>query len=264
MSPFVTEFSGTQAAIAEIVANAKVRQRFPAFVLKQAGELFVYAGDKAHVKDELKNLLSLGSPDPAVVYRGLLIQLNGLFEGFIKSLVSTHISELASQVSRFDELASDLQTSFAAHAGSVLSRIFDGSINGINYDFSALRSGIGSCFSGSSPFEINGEVFTLLMGNCTSTRLEKVFSQVGLPEPFGDSVGRHKAVQKWCGEGKARRAANLAKDELNLQISIRNDLVHGLATKNVVLHDVERAATFFGCLVEAYFDQATALHSPAP
>ncbi|MGE8143487.1 hypothetical protein ACQKOE_16075 [Novosphingobium sp. NPDC080210] len=110
MSPFATVRSAAQAAIEEIVANATVRQRFPAFVLGQAQDLFTYANDKAHVKGELQKLLKLGSPDPAAVHRGLLIQLNGVFEGFIKSLVSTHISQIASRVSRFDELEPSLQS----------------------------------------------------------------------------------------------------------------------------------------------------------
>lgn len=260
MSPFATARTGAQAAIAEIVANASVRQRFPAFVLGQAQDLFAYASDKAHVKGELQTLLKLGSPDPAAVHRGLLIQLNGVFEGFIKSLVSSHIAQKASRVSQFDELETSLQTTYAAHAGRALSRIFDGSINGISYDFSALQAEMGNCFSGGTPFTINGEVFTLLMGNCTPERLAKLFDQVGLPEPFGATVGQHKAVQSWCGERKAGRAASLAQDELAQQISTRNDLVHGLASKDVVIHDVERAAVFFDCLVTAYSDLAELAH----
>ncbi|MGE8142103.1 hypothetical protein ACQKOE_09030, partial [Novosphingobium sp. NPDC080210] len=154
-----------------------------------------------------------------------------------------------------------LQTTYAAHAGRALSRIFEGSINGINYDFSALQAEMGSCFSGNSAFTINGEVFTLLMGNCTPDRLEKLFDQVGLPNPFGNAVGQNKIVQNWCGERKAGRAANRAKDELERQIATRNDLVHGFASKDVVLHDVERAALFFGCLVEAYTDLAESVHT---
>jgi hypothetical protein len=158
--------------------------------------------------------------------------------------VNTHISQIASRVSRFDELEPSLKATYAAHAGRALSKIFEGSINGINYDFSALQAEMGSCFSGNSPFTINGEVFTLLIGNCTADRLEKLFGQMGLPDPFGSAVGQNKAVQNWCGERKAGRAANLAKDELEKQIAARNDLVHGFASKDVVLHDVERAAVF--------------------
>lgn len=261
MSPFSTARSGAQAAIDEIIANARVRQRFPAFVIGQAADLFHYASDKAHIKGELQNLLQLGSPDAAVVHRGLLIQLNGVFEGFVGSLVSTHVTQIAAKVNRFDQLPLTLQSAYVVHASRALSKLNDGAINGIKYNFSSLQANMGSCFSGMTPFEINAEVFTLLMGNCTSERLERLFGQVELMEPFGDPIGKHKSIQKWCGEGKARRGANRAKNELDEQIAMRNDLVHGHATKDVVLHDVERAAEFFGAMVTAYSDLADELHS---
>lgn len=261
MTPFSTTRSGAEAAIAEVVANARVRQRFPAFIKSQAADLFVYAGDKAHVRAELKSLLQLGSPDPAVVHRGLLIQLNGIFEGFVKSLVSTHISAIAAKVDRFGDLEPDLQTTYSVHAARALSKLSEGSINGVSYNFAALQSGMGSCFSGGKPFVIDGEVFTLLMGNCTADRVERLFKQIGLAEPFGEEVGRHKAAQKWSGEAGARRTSARVRDELDRQIETRNDLVHGLATKDVVLLDVERAADFFGCLVTVYCDLAEGIHA---
>lgn len=261
MTPFSTTRSGAEAAIAEVVANARVRQRFPAFIKSQAADLFAYAADKAHVRAELSNLLQLGAPDPAVVHRGLLIQLNGIFEGFVKSLVSTHVSTIAGKVDRFSDLEQELQDAYSVHAARALSRLSEGSINGVSYNFSALQSGMGSCFSGGKPFIINGEVFTLLMGNCTAERVERLFKQIGLPEPFGDEVGKHRAAQKWSGEAGARRTANRVRDELDRQIETRNDLVHGLATKDVVLLDVERAADFFGCLVTVYCDLAENFHA---
>jgi hypothetical protein len=257
MTPFDRARSGAHAAIEEVVANMRVRQSFATFILGQAGDLFNYAADKPHVKEELRELMKLKSADPSVVYRGLLIQLNGAFESFVKSLVSSRVTEIATSATCFDDLEEDLRLSYAAHAGRTLSKVHDGTVNGVSYDFSALQKNLGGCFSGVTPFALNGEVFTLQMGNCTPDRLEKVFAQVRLPDPFGDPVGRHKAIQAWCREGKARRAATLARDELELQIETRNNIVHGLASKEVVPNDIERAAVFFAALIDAFTDAAT-------
>lgn len=261
MSIFDTAHSVATSAISEIVTNAESQTSYSSFITRQSAQLFDYASgeDKKHFKVELLRLLNTAAPDPTVVYRGLLIQLNGVFEGFIKSHVAAHVERVASAESTFKNLSAPLRTAYAAHSGRVLARIHDGSINGIAYNFDALQDSLGTCFSNISPFGLRGEVFTVLMGNCTPDRLEKLFEQVGLPHPFGDPIGKHKAIQGWSGESRARTAASLTRAELERQIEVRNDLVHGLATKVIVISDIQNAAKFFAALIEAYRDAATDL-----
>lgn len=256
MSTFASANSIAKASIGEIIDNALARQRLPAFVRSQTRELFDYCKDKPHIRSELQTIIKLSAHDASVVYRGLIIQLNGIFESFIKSLVSAQIHNISTKAECFDDLEEGVKTSYIFYIGNVFSKVHDGAINGVNYDFDTLKREVGSCFSNVSPFSMSGEVFTLLMGNCTPKRLEKIFSQVGLPEPFSDVFGKHKAVQQWCSEGKARRVATMARDELEKQISLRNELVHGLGTKNVVLEDVQNSARFFLAIIDAYTDLA--------
>lgn len=256
MSAFDLQRTIASVAITEIVANAEAQHSFPAFVTKHSAQLFDYAmgEDKKHFKQELQNLLKERSPDPTVVYRGLLIQLNGIFEGFIKTLIAAHVAAVAVKAIKFSDLEEGMKAAYSAHAGRVLSHILEGSLNGVSYEFAPLQQSLGACFSDASPFEIRGEVFTALMGNCTPERLERVFEQVNLPDPFGDPIGRHKAVQELYRDGKVRRAANRLRDDLSQQIKIRNDLVHGLATKTVLISDVHQAANLFMAMIEAYSD----------
>lgn len=259
MATFDTVHSVAKSAISEIMTNADAQTSYASFINRQSAQLFDYAAGegKKHFKAELVRLLNSVTPDPTVVYRGLLIQLNGVFEGFIKSFVAAHVERVGSKESTFGALPGPLRTTYTAYAGRVLARIHEGSINGIAYDFDALQASLGTCFSNASPFGLKGEVFTVLMGNCTPERLEKVFQQVGLPEPFGDPIGKHKSIQGWCREKRARAAASLAREELERQIEMRNDLVHGLATKAVMISDVQHAASFFAAIIDAYHDTAT-------
>lgn len=249
-----------QAAIAEALANARVQQPFSSFITRNASYLYNYAsGDgKEHFKLELEKLLKIVVPDPTVVFRGIVIQLNGVFEGFVKSLVSAHVTGLASQVNTFSELSDPLKNAYAVKAGAVMTRLHDGSLNGVKYDFPALLESVGSCFADATPFSFKGDVFTALMGNCTPERLERLFEQVGLPEPFSDTVGRHKSIQALYIDGKGRRAANKLKEELSFHIENRNDLVHGLATKAIVISDVQDCANFYTAIIDAYTDLASA------
>jgi hypothetical protein len=118
---------------------------------------------------------------------------------------------------------------------------------------------MGACFTDAEIFDLNGEVFTILMGNCTVERLEKLFPIIGLTPPFSDDTGRNAAIRKWAKGAGARAAANQAGAELDRQIDVRDALAHGDITRGVQASDVEDAANFFEALIGAFSEKARAV-----
>src|SRR5690606_1568036 len=104
----------------------------------------------------------------------------------------------------------------------------DGAINGAKYDFDSLQKNLGTCFTDSSPLQLNVGIFTVFIGNCTPERLERLFEEIGLSPPFSDSLGRNALVKKWSGNKGANEAAKSVRKELEIQLERRNEIVHGI------------------------------------
>ncbi|MGN6363663.1 HEPN domain-containing protein [Asticcacaulis taihuensis] len=247
-----TAFSG----ISEIEDNLKIRKSFSNFFVSRAGEIFNYADMDKDLNKELAAILRLNETDPSPAYRGFIIQLNGIFELFVKQLISATLEHKKGQAARYSLLQDNLRNAHAMHSGAILSKIRDGSINGLRYDFDRLQKNLGTCFSDNENYTLNYDVFTLTIGNMTEDRIKKVFQSVGLTEPFDDELGKNPAIKAWGKARGARESINLAKGELARQIEWRNEIAHGLGTSSINPTDVETTIEFFRALIIAFTDKA--------
>jgi hypothetical protein len=256
--------STSRAYVSEIRANVTIRQTFNNFFVSNASELYAHATLRREIRDQLTRVLKLNTIDSTTVYRGLLLQLNGVFELFIRQLVAAVLEKKAADVTVYSELDKALRDQHAIKSGAVLAQLADGEIQGVPYNFDRLQLHLGECFSDASPFHLNTDVLTLQMGNCTPKRLDHLFKVLGMAAAFDDETGADKGMRAWAGGGGARQTANAAREALENHIRIRNDLAHGSITRAVVATDVESAANFFQALIGALEAKARTIIGPAP
>jgi hypothetical protein len=198
--------------------------------------------------------------DPSVVYRGLIIQINGVFELFVKHLSAAVLEHWQSKSSKYSDLDHRIRSAHTVYSATTLSRLNDGQINGVSYDFSTLQMHLGECFTDAEDYRLNTDVFTLQLGNCTPDRLVKLFDLLKIGAPFDDVTGRNQAVRQWSKGLSPRRAAKAAEDELTRQLSMRNEIAHGFALiRDVVPLDVEDACQFYAALIDAFMEKARSL-----
>lgn len=201
-------------------------------------------------KSLYRNALKDSRTDSSALYRGLVIQLNSILEGYIRGLVGVFVDEKCRVATNYEELDKNLRLEHIVSSAKILTFLKAGNINGIRHDFDLTQKNLANCLLGSSDYKLNKEVFTLLMGNCTPDRVENLFASLGLDAPFDDSLGDSKLLQKWAGDTKRRRVAVAAKDELSRQISMRNEIVHGNVSKALNQTDFDAAAEFFLALID--------------
>ena len=235
----------------EIEATLSIRRAFNEIIVARQGQLFPAFQHDPQGKASLVEALKSKSVDESALNRGLVIQVNSVFELFIRSLVAAVTDHIAASVHQFSKTEKKFQSQFLAHAGRVMNYLPSGSLNGQNFDFQSLLDSVRMCLGNESPYQIYSPAFSVLMGNCTPEKLEKLFDIFGLVKPFADDLGRNKELQRVVNERGHRRAANLARSTLRKQIDLRNDIVHGQLARAVSTADVVDSVAFFRALVDA-------------
>ncbi|MGN6768824.1 MAG: MAE_28990/MAE_18760 family HEPN-like nuclease [Rhizobiaceae bacterium] len=212
-------------------------------------------GYDAAVRARLTEATRLKATPPAALYRGLFIQANSIFEAYVRDLTSIATENIASKVTKYSELPEKFRLQHIHLSGQLLQYINTETLACQKFNFRRLTNALGQCFSDSNTFSIMPEVFTLMMGNVTPDRLEKLFEKlfekIGLPEPFNPGVGGSGAIKKVFGELRQSSAAKLAREKLHEVVGLRNTLVHGDLSVTVEQSDLEEAIEFLEAMIEA-------------
>ena len=97
---------------------------------------------------------------------------------------------------------------------------------------------------------MDGEVFTILMGNPTWGRLTSVLEAIGIAKPFDQAFGSSATVRAWA---KGTWTGNLKQAERKLDklMETRNSIVHGAQPITIVEQDVIDACEFFEAIARA-------------
>ena len=73
-----------------------------------------------------------------------------------------------------------------------------------------------------------------------------------MAEPFDDGLGADPSLREWANNDRsARRVAKAAKEKLDSQMDLRNEIAHGNNTMTVLKSDFEAVALFFKALTKA-------------
>lgn len=211
----------------ELQSTAEIRQAYVDIIVVNSAALYGAFSHDDKLKNRLTDALRLKTTDQSALLRGLFVQAVGVFDEFIRSLIASVLEKRVEKSAKFCDLSEALKNGFVSRSGRVLSHYGSGTVNGVGYDFSKLTSSLASCFSNDEDYFIEARVFTILMGNSTPERLRKVFSELGLPEPFSPDLGMCLELKKALGETRKERVAHMAEERLKELIDQRNDIAHG-------------------------------------
>ena len=233
-----------EAQIDEAAATARIRNAYFAIVVSNAQILYGAFTEQSQHKALSQALLDKDT-DSSMLHRGLVVQINGVFESFVRSLCESVVVEKVKHARSFFELEDRVRREYIHQSSVVLTHARDGNVRGRSYDFDGLQKSLGACLIGKESFEVRAEVFTLLMGNCTSARLAGLFEALCLTDPFDDRIGEYPGLRRCANERSKRKVAKFARRTLDDQVSLRNELAHGNLTKSVTLNEVEFSVKFF-------------------
>ena len=196
--------------------------------------------------------------DGSMLLRGLIVQLNGVFQNFVRSLCVAVVENKSAKASTYSSIDEQLRKEYLHRSAVILTHRKNGKVNGLAFDFDTLQTNLAKCLLDKSDYKIQSDVFTLLMGNCDSARLIDLFRALSLGDPFGDDLGRNQKLKAWAKDSSARKVSNKAKSQLDDNISLRNEMAHGNLTKAVSESDVKSCAEFFRALIDALSEKVTA------
>ena len=233
----------------EIIANIEIRKAYNNIIVSQAPSIYSAVGDNKHARENLQLALKYKATDPSSLYKPLVVQINGIFENYIRTLVKAVIEERYEKARTYSCLNENFRRNHISYAAKVLSQIKTGAIMGVAYNFDTLLGNLGKSLSEQEGFKLNPEIYTILMGNCTSTRIEDLFDALELPKPFSDDLGKNKDLQAHFSEKTKGRVAKRSSEMLDKQIDLRNDIVHGNLTRSVDLSELNESINFFRALI---------------
>lgn len=250
----MTEFDAAKARafnyLKELRETAEIRQIFNDILVGRNGELLgLFAYDR-EIKDRIRGAANLKTTSTTVMYKGLFIQSHSVFESYVRDLSRIVLRKRSEAAANYFELPEDLRLNHIHYSAGVLRQIKSGTVSGQRFDFDGLIRALGNCFSGSEIFSIVPEVFTLMMGNASPDRLENLFRELGLEDPFNPGIGRNAHIKKVLNESRQAPAARLAKKELKRLLDLRNTLVHGDFSASVEKSDFDDAVNFFEAVIE--------------
>lgn len=210
-----------------------------------------HLSDLPHERSRFQAALTARRVSSDSLNRGLFLTSVSAFEGFVKMMVSALVQLKSSEVRKFSELPAAFRQHYVVRASQVLSHAGAGTVKGIPYNFSSLQKTAGACFVDAGRPSLDGEVFTVFMGNPTWSRLEEVFETIGIEKPFNQSFGSSLHVRAWA---KGTWKGNLKQLEQKLDdlIATRNSIVHASQPVTIVEQDVIDACHFFETVARAF------------
>lgn len=243
--------------IEEARSTARIRRAYTSILVSNAQSLYPVFQHQQQAQ-LLKEALKDKDTDASMLLRGLLLQLNGVFENFVRLLCTAIVETRTARAGSYSALDEHFRTEHLHHSATILTHQREGDVRGLKYDFAALETNLAKCLLDTNDFKVQPDVFTLTMGNCTSTRLTVLFKSLSLEDPFSDTLGQNTQLREWAQDRSNRRVSKAAKVALDDNISLRNDIAHGNLTKTVSDTEFESCAEFYGALIGALSEKVSA------
>lgn len=235
----------------ELSSTNEMRQAFQDILVSQSGYLFqAFKNDKV-LTDRYKQALKLKTVDSNALLRGLFIQSVSIYEDFIRKLVSYVVTKITNSGESYRDLNLKLQNHFISTSGKVLSYYGSGTVNGVKYDFNNLTDSLVSCLSHQKDYYIDPRVFTILLGNCNSTRLSKLFDILNVSNDIFEDINLDPHLRIYLKETRKSQVIELCKNELDNFINMRNDIAHGYLTRSVSVDELKNSIEFFQTFIKA-------------
>ena len=251
------------ARIDEVTATMSFRTASKSIIVSNATTLFSVFPMEPQRQTLKTALADHRQTDGSMLFRGLIVQLYGVFENFVRSLCYAIVETKSSEASAYSAVDQQLQKEYLHRSAVILTHRKRGEVNGLKYDFDTLQTNLAKCLLDSSDYKIQADVFTLLLGNCDSARLTDLFQALSLDDPFGDDLGRNQKLKAWAKDSSTRKVTKKVKTQLDENVSLRNEMAHGNLTKMVSESEVDSCAEFYRALIDALSEKVAAELSSA-
>lgn len=235
----------------ELSSTAEIRQAFQDILISQSHSIFPAIRHDRELTERYQRALKLKTVDKNALLKGLLIQTVAIYEDFVREMVSYVVNKLTTQGVKYKDLNLKLKNGFISSTGKVLTHYGSGTVNGVKYDFNNLTQSLVSCLSHHDAYHIDPRVFTILLGNCTSSRLVGLLSLLGVSDDIFDTIKGDAGLGKVFQETRKSQVAELTKNRLDELIGFRNDIAHGDLTRAVSTDELDDAIKFFKALIKA-------------
>lgn len=243
MTPLDRALETLAANLDEIRSTLRSRTDLLDGVAAVAAVVLPHLAGLPHERDRFEAALRARRVSQDSLNRGLFLTTVSAFEGFVKMMVSALVQRKSAGVGRFSDLPPPFRQQYVVRASQVLANVGSGSVKGIPYNFASLQSTIGACFTDAGKPSLDGDVFTILMGNPTWSRLDDVLKAIGIRDPFDQAFGSNARVRAWA-KGTWKGNLKDAQRKLDDLLTSRNLIVHAAQPVTVVDHDVFGACDF--------------------
>ncbi|MDE7590887.1 MAE_28990/MAE_18760 family HEPN-like nuclease [Enterobacter bugandensis] len=235
----------------EISSTIEIRQAFQEILISYSQSIFPAISYDKELTDRYKGFLKLKTVDQSTLIKGLLIQSVAIYENFIREMVSVAIYKLTSSGTKYLELNLKLRNGFISSTGKVLTHYGSGTVNGVKYDFNNLTQSLISCLSSHEDYHIDSRVFTILLGNCTSSRIVSLFNVLGVSDNIFEDIKSDSGLKKHFNETRMSQVEEMTRNGLDELINLRNDIAHGDLTRAVSIDELERSIQFLRAFIKA-------------
>lgn len=235
----------------ELMKTASLRSYFNDLVLTKSQILFSAFSVDKNLQNRLRESMSLKEIDDSALLKGLFLQSVSVYENYIKGMVSCIIQMNINKASKYSELTTQLKNGFISNAGKALSYYGGGTVNGVRFDFDALTESLKLCLTDEQPYHIDATVFTILMGNCTSQRLQKLLEKIGHSSDIFKDISDDGGLKKVLKETRKAQINHMTKEKLDLIMDLRNDIAHGDLTRTLNKDEFDDYVQFLRSLIGA-------------
>lgn len=240
----------------EIEAAIEIRSSYKSIVIANSQLLLSAFSEDPARKQTVLNALRHKESDASALYKALIVQTNGIFEYFIKTFAMEIVSRKFSTTSSYEDLSETFKKQYVSHVAAILVYIKEGSVKGSPYNFDELLENFVKIISKEKQYNSQFDVFTRLMGNCTSDRLKKLFEVLEVGDIFGHQIGIYPKLSIFFSEKSNAKVAKQAKEKLDEQIDLRNDIVHGNLTLSISIDTLRDSLNFFRDFVDDLYNIA--------
>lgn len=235
----------------ELSSTIQIRQAFQDILISYSQSIFPAISYDKDLTERYRGFLKLKTVDQSALIKGLLIQAVAIYENFVREMVSVVIYKLTTQGTQYVDLSLKLKNGFISSTGKVLTHYGSGTVNGVKYDFDNLAQSLISCLSSRVDYHIDPRVFTILLGNCTSSRIISLLNVLGVSENIFEDIKSDSGLKKHFNETRMSQVEELTKNGLDELINLRNDIAHGDLTRSVSIDELERAIQLLRAFIKA-------------
>lgn len=235
-------------ALSEIVTAATFARQAKKLIVDHPKESIRIETEDAEVKAIIDEAFKARREfEEDTVFRGLYIQIGGIFEEFLRNIMVFALTRLEDQTPKYLELPEKVRNQNIYITGRAFCQIYEG-ISGRKIDFEELAKNIGGCFVGNGDFKLNKHAFTLFVGNCTPDHIEKLLESVGIGDIW-NRLAKDKGIRAALGTAKTTETRKEILETISTYVKTRNGITHrGELSRSIDYGELIDLARFYESL----------------